>query len=159
MSTLYLLVKSLPLKSHPLLTRHFIIYRKLRKLKQNFILKRYIQIRFTDNWKSGMDLMSNKFLKIAKNILAKSLWDIFNASTESKIFPQDFETAKVTPIIKGGITDDVSNYRPISVLSTIARIFEKLLHSHLYEFLTENDILGNRQWGFRSLHSTALALI
>ena len=108
---------------------------------------------------SGMDLMSNKFLKIAKNILAKSFCEIINASIESKIFPQDFKIAKVTPIFKGGLTDDLSNYRPISVLSTIARIFEKLLYSHLYEFLTENDILGNKQWGFRSLHSTALALI
>ena len=37
-------------------------------------------------------------------------------------------------------------------------MFEKLLYSYIYEFLTENDILSNRQWGFRSLHSTALAL-
>ena len=80
---------------------------------------------------SGMDLMSNKFLKIAKNILAKSLCDIFNASIESKIFAQDFKIAKVTPIFKGGLTDDLSNYRLISVLSTIARIFEKLLYSRL----------------------------
>ena len=108
---------------------------------------------------SGMDLMSNKFLKIAKNILAKSLCDIFNTSIESKIFPRDFKIAKVTPIFKGGLTDDLSNYHPMSVLSTIARIFEKLLYSHLYEFLTENDTRGNRQWGFRSLHSTAHALI
>ena len=48
MSTLYLIVKSLPLKFHSLLTRHFIIYQKLRKLMQTFILNRYIQIRFTD---------------------------------------------------------------------------------------------------------------
>ena len=65
----------------------------------------------------------------------------------------------MTPIFKGGLTDDLSNYCPISVLSTITRIFKKLLYSHLYEFLTENDILDNKQWGLRSLHSTALALI
>ena len=41
----------------------------------------------------------------------------------------------------------------------VARIFEKLLYSRPDAFLTENDILGNRRWGFRSLHSTALALI
>ena len=94
---------------------------------------------------------------IAKNILAKSLYDIFNASIENKIFLQDFKIAKVTPIFEGGLTNHLSNYR--SVLTTIARIFEKLLYSHLYEFLTEYDILGNTQWGFGSLHSTALALI
>ena len=59
---------------------------------------------------SGMDLMSDKFLKIAKNILAKSLCDIINASIESKIFPQDFKIAKVTPTSKGGLTDDLSSY-------------------------------------------------
>ena len=105
----------------------------------------------------GWTYLPNKILKIGKTILAESLCDIFNASIESKIFPQDFKIAKVTPIFKGGLTDDLSNHRPISVLSTIARIFEKLLYSH--EFLTENDILDNRQWGFRSLHSIALGLI
>ena len=78
---------------------------------------------------------------------------------ERKSFRRISKIARVTPIFKSGLTDDLSNYCPIFVLSTIARIFEKLLYSHLYEFLTENDILGNRQWGFRSLHSTALALI
>ena len=84
-STLHILVKSLPLKFHPLLTRHFIIYRKLRKLKQNVILKIHMNLvhRLLDKLKtgkaSGMDLMCNKFLKIAKNTLAKSLCDTFNA--------------------------------------------------------------------------------
>ena len=80
MSTLYLLVKSLPLKFHPLFTRHFIIYRKLRNLKQNFIHPNQVH-RLLDKLKtgkaSGMDLISNKFLKIAKNILAKSTLFVF----------------------------------------------------------------------------------
>ena len=109
---------------------------------------------------SGIDLMSLiSFQRLLRIYLAKSLCDIFNASIENKIFLQDFKIAKVTPIFKGSLTDDLSNYRSISVLSTIARTFEKLLYSHLYEFLSENDILGDRQWGFRSLHSTALAFI
>ena len=91
-----------------------------------------------------MDLMSNKLLKIAKNILAKSLCGIFNASIESKIFPQDSKTAKVAPIFKGGLFDDLSNYHSISVLSAVARILETLLYSQVYEFLTEKDILGNK---------------
>ena len=108
----------------------------------------------------GMNLMSDKFLKIAKNILAKSLCDIFNASVESKHHSQqNFKIAKVTPIFKGGLTDDLSSYPPISVLSRAARIFEKLVYSQQHELLTEDDSLGNRQWGFVSLHSTALTLI
>ena len=78
---------------------------------------------------------------------------------KAKSFHRIFKIAKVTPVFKGGLTDDLSNYRPISVLPTIARMFEKLLYNHSYEILTENDILGNKQWGFRLLHLTALALI
>ena len=67
--------------------------------------------------------------------------------------------ARVTPIHKGGERDDVGNYRPISILSTVARVFEKLIYTQLYDYLMQNNILGDKQWEFRSLHSTALALI
>ena len=66
--------------------------------------------------------------------------------------------AKVTPAFKGGDRDDLGNYRPISVLPTIARIFEKLVYDQMYAYFFNNDLLGDRQFGFRSLHSTALAL-
>ena len=108
---------------------------------------------------SGLDSMSNKFLKIAKETIAPSLCDIFNCSIKSKIYPHDFKIAIVTPIFKGGETDELGNYRPISVLSTVARVFEKILYNQLYDYLTKHNILGDKQWGFRSLHSTALALI
>ena len=54
--------------------------------------------------------------------------------------------------------DDLNNYRPISVLLTIARVFEKLIYKQLYDYFTANNLLYNKQFGFRSLHSTALAL-
>ena len=52
----------------------------------------------------------------------------------------------------------INNYRPISVLSTIARVFERLLYNQMYIYLMENKLLGQQQFGFQSLHSTALAL-
>ena len=52
----------------------------------------------------------------------------------------------------------LGNYRPISVLPTVARIFEKLVYDQMYAYFLNNDLLGDRQFGFRSLHSTALAL-
>ena len=59
-------------------------------------------------------------------------------------------------IFKSGDKQDLNNYRSILVLPTIARIFEKLLYDQLYKYFTDNEILGKTQWGFRSLHSTAL---
>ena len=108
---------------------------------------------------SGMSMIPNKILKSAKHIISESLTDIFNASLESNTFPDDLKVAGVTPIFKNGERNDLQNYRPISVLCTAARVFEKLIYQQLYDYLMENSILNNCQWGFRSAHSTALALI
>ena len=108
---------------------------------------------------AGMHLIPNRILKSVKDILTPSITGIFNASIKSKTFPDDFKIARVTPIFKGGDTEDLGNYRPISILASIARIFERLLYTQLHDFLATNKILNDEQWGFRSLHSTALALI
>ena len=65
--------------------------------------------------------------------------------------------AKVTPVIKGGDRNDLGNYKPISLFPTVARIFKKLVYDQMYAYFL-NDLLGDGQFGFRSLHSTALAL-
>lgn len=68
------------------------------------------------------------------------------------------QKAKVSAIFKSGDHEDLNNYRPISVIPTIARVFERLIYNQIYEYLTTNDLLNSKQYGFRSLHSTALAL-
>ena len=65
---------------------------------------------------------------------------------------------KVTPVYKSGNKDDLNNYRPISVLPTVARVFEKILYGQVCDHFTSNKLLGNQQFGFRTLHSTALTL-
>ena len=52
----------------------------------------------------------------------------------------------------------MNNYRPISVIPTVAHVFERLVYNQIYKYLTKNNFLSNKQYGFRSLHSTALAL-
>ena len=64
----------------------------------------------------------------------------------------------MAPIFKSGNKEDLNNYRPISVLPTVARISEKLLYDQLYKYFMDNEIVGKTQWGFRSLHSTTMAL-
>ena len=108
---------------------------------------------------TGMHLISNSVLKAVKDITTPSLTDLFNASIKAKIFPDDFRIARVTPIFKHGETDNLGDYRPISILGSIARVFEKLLYKQLHDFLIENKVLSTQQWRIPSLHSTALALI
>ena len=67
--------------------------------------------------------------------------------------------AKVIPIFKKGDASKNSNYRPISLLSIFSKIFEKLMHQRLYNFLEVHEILFQMQFGFRNGHSTDHALI
>ena len=107
---------------------------------------------------AGLHNIPNRVLKESADIIGPSLTFIFNFSIMSRAFPDDLKMAKVTLAFKGGDRDDLGNYRPISVLPTVARIFEKLVYDQMYAYFLNNDLLGDRQFGFRSLHSTALAL-
>ena len=60
---------------------------------------------------------------------------------------------------KKGSTDNPSNYRPISLLSIFNKIFEKVMHKRIYEFLEKNNVLYSLQFSFRSKHSTSHTLI
>ena len=65
----------------------------------------------------------------------------------------------MTPIFKDGVKSDKSNYRPISVLPVISRLFEKLVFNQLYRYLDNNGLLSTDQSGFRRLHSTVTFLL
>ena len=65
----------------------------------------------------------------------------------------------MTPLHKGGDLDDVSNFRPISVLPVLSKITERHTHDALYGYLTDNNLIYPRQSGFRKRHSTETALI
>ena len=107
---------------------------------------------------AGIHGIPNKTLKETADIIGPSLTDIFNFSVLTKVFPDDLKIGKVAPVYKSGDKDDLNNHRPISVLPTVARVFEKILYGQVYEYFTSNKLLGNEQFGFRTLHSTALAL-
>ena len=89
------------------------------------------------------------------NILSK----LINLSFSTGVFPSKLKEAKVIPIFKKGSPIIPENYRPISLLSNIDKIFQKIVHKRLMSFLERNNILYPFQFGFRSKHSTANALI
>ena len=100
-----------------------------------------------------------KIIKIAKEPIAEHISEIINLSFASGIFPDCLKTAKVTPIFKKGSKLECSNYRPISLLSNIDKIIEKLMHKRVMNFLIDHKILYKKQFGFQKNFSTAHAVI
>ena len=96
------------------------------------------------------------FLKIALPVISESLCDIINISMATGCFPDSW---KIAHIFKSGQRDDRSNYRPRSVLPVLARVFEKLIHKQLYDYLDTNRHLFSNQSGFRALHSVVTCLL
>ena len=103
----------------------------------------------------GPDRIPARLLKDTCFSIAPFLTQIFNASLASSVFPQDWKIARVSPIYKAGDKQDRESYRPISVLSTVAGLFEKIFYLQLNEYLIKNNIISVHQSGFRKGQSTA----
>ena len=99
------------------------------------------------------------FLKIGISVLAPSLVQLFNLSLSLVRFPDSWKMVRVAPIFKDEATDDKSNYRPISVLPVISRLFEKLIFDQLYDYLNRNQLIFLLQSAFRKLHSVLTCLL
>ena len=101
----------------------------------------------------------NKILILLKQDISKQLADLFNLSFFPGSFPSILKTAKVVPVFKKGSKLDYCNYHPISLLSNVEKILEKHMYKRVYNFLTENNIIYDLQFGFRQKFSTSHALI
>ena len=108
---------------------------------------------------AGHDDISNFILKGVISSIADPLAHIFNASILSGVFPEQMKIAKVIPLFKKGDKLDPSNYRPISLLSTLSKILEKIIFKRTMNFLKNHNVFTNSQFGFRQKHSTIHALL
>ena len=108
---------------------------------------------------AGPAKISARLVKDSAEVICQTLTLIFNRSLQQGIFPEDLKTAFVSPIFKDGDKADCSNYRPISVLSIVAKIFEKIVYNQLITYIDENNILSNNQFGFRKSHSTSTSML
>ena len=98
-------------------------------------------------------------LKLAKEQIAEHLCFIYNLSFTTGIFPDSLKIAKVTPVYKKGSKLECANYRPITLLSNLDKIIEKLMHKRLMGFLNDQKVLYKKQFGFQKKISTAHAVI
>ena len=108
---------------------------------------------------SGHDGISNKLLKTIKGDISQSLTIIINQMLTTGIFPDDFKLSKVIPLFKKGDSSLLTNYRPISLLPTISKIFERVIHDQMYEYFNKFKLLAEQQYGFRKQHSTEYAAV
>ena len=91
--------------------------------------------------------------------LSSIISSLFNYSISDGYFPSSLKVARIRPLHKGGDSKLKNHYRPISILSFISKVFEKLMYIRISCFLTDNDILCSHQFGFRSGLSTSDAIV
>ena len=107
----------------------------------------------------GSDGIPFSYLKDALPVLIYYIFIIINTSIVTGIFPKSWKHPFVIPYYKNGDTDNVGNYRPISLLPILSKVLEKIVANQLMSFLEENKLLSESQHGFRKNLSTETALM
>ena len=108
---------------------------------------------------SGPNSIPTKILQMISKEISSPLSKILNIAITTGTHPEKLKLVNVLPIYKKGSRLLVSNYRPISLLSNLNKIFEKIIYKRVHNFMEKNEILYPLQFGFRSKHSTIHALI
>ena len=122
-----------------------VIYTALKKLKSKN--------------STGLDKISSKLLKCIVNSIMSPLCHVFNLSFKSGYIPECLKTALVKPVYKKGANNIFTNYRPISLLSTFAKLLEKIAANQMMKYLNKFNLLYRHQYGFRSKHDTTQPVI
>ena len=112
-----------------------------------------------DNKSTSLDDLPFKILKLVAAHIAPILARIYNIMIESGVYPSSLKSARVTPVFKKGDRLNPTNYRPISVLKSINKIFERLLLSRLESFFETHNIITAHQYGFRKNRGTDDAIM
>ena len=137
-----------------------------KKIESNFVFdtvdNTYV-LKLIQNLKSkpsfGHDGLSSIMLKEVSSSISPILTCIINQSLCTGIFPESLKIAKIIPVYKKENPHITDNYRPVSLLPILSKIFEKVVFIQVYDYFTENDLLYKSQYGFRKLHSTELAAL
>ena len=115
---------------------------------------------FTMKNSSSCDMygFNTRILRCMGNFIYLPLTRLINWCISRGIFPEVLKTARVVPIHKGGSTGDPNNFRPVSLLPLVGKVFEKILKSQIVSYLEENSLLNVSQFGFRKGLSTSMAV-
>jgi hypothetical protein len=114
---------------------------------------------FKQNKSAGNDDIGNYIIKRVAIEVAKPLTNIFNLSISTGVVPEKLKIAKVIPLYKKQDAEVFSNYRPVSLLPCFSKILERIVFDKCMEYIDFNRILNDKQYGFRSNHSTYMAVL
>ncbi len=117
----------------------------------------HVLVALDENKATGPDKISAKLLKNCASIVCSSLCALFNKSLSSGKFPYEWKLSNVIPIPKKGPAEDVSNYRPISLLSLVSKVFERCVYNQLISHISTQ--LHHLQFGFLRGKSTTSQLL
>ena len=108
---------------------------------------------------SGDDNVNNLIVKASAPVVFPYLTHLINKSFSHGIFPSELTKAKILPFHKYGAKTDESNYRPISILLTWSKIYERAMYNRVYQYLEKFSLLYSNKFGFRSKHSAVDAIV
>ena len=128
----------------------------LDEVDEKTVLKHLLSLK--TNKAIGLDNISARLLKYGARAICPSITKLLNLSIRTGNFPEIWKCSKVAALFKTGDRRDASNYRPISILPTMSKILEKVVHSQFYDILNSNNLLSSKQFGFRPKLSTTSAL-
>ena len=106
---------------------------------------------------TGIDDLPTGMLKDCRTVISTPLTFIINMSLQTSTVPSEWKTALITPIHKKGSKTDANNYRPISILPVVSKILEKAVQQQLMDHLESNNLLSDKQFGYRKQRSTDIA--
>ena len=130
---------------------------KIKPIDEDFILKELCSLNVSKG--AGLDELSPRFLKDGAAQITPLITFIINLSITTETVPEDFKTARITPLYKKKSKLDVGNYRPVSVLNCVSKILEKSVYVQIDDYLSRNNLIYQYQSGFRSGYSTETCLI
>lgn len=102
--------------------------------------------------------INSKIVKATADIISPFLASLYNKCFVCGTFPKAFKISRVTAVFKKGDPDQLGNYRPISIIPVFGKIFEVLINTRLQRFFDTEDVITDRQFGFREMRSAVQAV-
>ncbi|XP_015759737.1 PREDICTED: uncharacterized protein LOC107339008 [Acropora digitifera] len=128
----------------------------LQPISEGFILKQLRDLK--DKKATGLDRIPARFLRDSAAVIAPTVTFLVNLSLSTGSVPDEWKKALIVPLYKSGGRENMDKYRPISILSVLSNILEKIVNFQLQQYLKKFDLLSPAQSGFRQHHSTESAV-